>query len=280
MSYNESEILAHVKNAILETPIVEAPFPYACFSNVFPSGFYDRIVATIPERKLFTPYFVDRPKSENQTFVLHQNYLCDPSQPEAEGWIIYWKGVSLISKLLSFRFEPYIPSVLRVLFPEDWGKRVLDIETYFETGNLHDAGTGYQIGPHLDHPYHIVTWLFNMPQDNKFLGCGTDMYHPVIEDMDAFDPLVTFFSQYRGGEFDTIHSSPYKPNSLVAFMNSPISFHGYAGSSELQRRFQVMNYIRYTDESFKTVFRGLSDSVFEISRLGPEHKPYPVEKFQ
>ena len=178
MSYNKIDILAHVKDAILETPIVEAPFPYAYFSNVFTSDFYDRIVATIPERDNFTPYFDDRPRSENQTFVLHKNYLCNPSHPEAEGWGIYWKGIALISKLLVFRFEPYIPAVLKLLFPDDWGKRFLDFETYYETGNLHDAGTEYQIGSHLDHPYHIVTWLFNLPSDNQFRDCGTDLYQP------------------------------------------------------------------------------------------------------
>lgn len=271
MEFNETEIREHALRHVTAAPISEAPFPYLFVDRVFPDEFYSHIRGLLPRRDSFDPYFANRPREDNQSFTLRRERLCadDPSGV----WRIFWNSLDAVGNRLKTRFEALFPAVVRILFPDDWGSRISAIETRSIVAEMTDAGPSYTSSPHLDAPNDVFTWLFHLPEDDRFRDCGTHLYRADIDPARGFDPCDAYFRQFNDRiTYVTEARTPYLPNSLLGFLNSPLSFHGYPGNKDLERRLFILSYGTLTPASFQGVFRGLDQRYARLSRLGGDYR--------
>jgi hypothetical protein len=81
--------------------------------------------------------------------------------------------------------------------------------------------TNYALGPHTDSPRKALSVLFYLPEDDTRPGLGTSIYVPK-------DPGFRCEGgpHYPFDGFDRMMTMPYVPNTLFAFLKTPVSFHG------------------------------------------------------
>ena len=86
---------------------------------------------------------------------------------------------------------------------------------------------GYFLGPHSDLYTKLVVLLIYLAPDESAAHLGTSLYRPK-------DPGFTCpnSAHYPFEDFVRVKTAPYKPNSLLAFLRSDVSFHGVEPLSE------------------------------------------------
>ncbi len=86
---------------------------------------------------------------------------------------------------------------------------------------------GYFLGPHSDLYTKLVVLLIYLAPDDSAAHLGTSLYRPRVPGFSCPDS-----KHYPFADFIRVKTAPYKPNSLLAFMRSDISFHGLEPLSE------------------------------------------------
>jgi hypothetical protein len=87
--------------------------------------------------------------------------------------------------------------------------------------------SGYFLGPHSDLHTKLAVLLLYLAPDESAGHLGTSLYRP--KDASFSCPNST---HYPFEDFVRVKTAPYKPNSLLAFLRSDISFHGVEPLSE------------------------------------------------
>ena len=92
---------------------------------------------------------------------------------------------------------------------------------------------GYFLGPHSDLHTKLVVLLIYLAPDENTAHLGTSLYRPK-------DPSFTCpnSTHYQFEDFINVKTAPYKPNSMLAFFRSDVSFHGLEPlvESDVQRQ--------------------------------------------
>jgi len=102
---------------------------------------------------------------------------------------------------------------------------------------------GYFLGPHSDLHTKLIVLLIYLAPDESTAHLGTSLYRPK-------DPSFTCPSSthYQFEDFIKVKTAPYKPNSMLAFFRSDVSFHGLEplsrGDVEQSGR-DVIQYVLY-----------------------------------
>jgi len=99
---------------------------------------------------------------------------------------------------------------------------------------------GYFLGPHSDLYTKLVVLLIYLAPDNKAEHLGTSLYRPKDSSFTCPDS-----KHYSFDDFIRVKTAPYKPNSLLAFMRSDISFHGLEPLSETDVASEGRDVIQY-----------------------------------
>jgi hypothetical protein len=86
---------------------------------------------------------------------------------------------------------------------------------------------GYFLGPHSDLHTKLVVLLLYLAPDESAGHLGTSLYRPKRAGFTC--PNGT---HYPFEDFIRVKTVPYRPNSLLAFLRSDISFHGVEPLSE------------------------------------------------
>ena len=81
--------------------------------------------------------------------------------------------------------------------------------------------TGYTLPPHIDPPNFILTILHYLPTEHQRDDIGTVLYHtqtPVYHSSDG--------AEYFTEACEPVKAVLFKPNTVLAFLNTPYSAHG------------------------------------------------------
>lgn len=206
-------VLYALRNAVVKT----FPFPHFYVKEVFPAGVYNDLLK-----------YVD--KLEDYKTLMDQ-YPARSFGPEG------------IPPGLEFMAEDEFMHEVMMIFLPWYKKRFGDKNTKVSTDlRLVRDKIGYQIGPHTDAPWKLVSLLFYLPQLWCYHDAGTGIYIP----NDRRFKCV-------GGphyDFDGFHEAwraPYVPNSCFGFWKTANSFHGVEPITRDFRR-DVMLYNIYDTE--------------------------------
>lgn len=210
------EVLNHIDKAIDHAVVQTYPFPHIVVENIFPDAVYKLVCGYFPNREAFTP--------NGNRLILPITYGCSEQTILDKNQRTFWRlfGEILVNKYI----KPKITDKLIPFLNMKEGLENYDINNFdprYDTINFRQDGLfldlpEYQIGLHIDQRILLSAMLIYLPSDDQHQFLGTSIYSgpPCLESNNY---------QVDYSEIKHVKDIPYKPNTLFAFMQTPISWH-------------------------------------------------------
>jgi hypothetical protein len=201
------------------------PYPHYFVEQVFPEDYYHELLKHLPETSVYENLY-------EVTDLKLDHFRHRDQRDMNEGWAEklpdelkdFWNsfnqwflGPDLAQSVLESFAEP-----LRAQLGQPASWPAVSVES-----QLIRHRAGYFLGPHSDLHTKLVVLLLYLAPDNSAEHLGTSLYRP--KDPGFTCPKST---HYPFEDFIRVKTAPYKPNSLLAFLRSDISFHGLEPLSE------------------------------------------------
>lgn len=208
-------LLEHFIGRLRGAKVESDPFPHYFLEGVFPDDYYQEMLRQLPSTHVYDNlYEVTDLKLDHFRYRSQRNM--------DHGWTDRLSGeqksfwTSFNEWFLS---EELAQAVLKTFF-ESWP--AVSVESQFIR---HRAG--YFLGPHSDLYTKLVVLLLYLAPDDSAEHLGTSLYRPKEAGFSCPNS-----KHYAFEDFIRVKTVPYRPNSLLAFMRSDISFHGLERLSE------------------------------------------------
>lgn len=231
-------LLSHFIERLRSARVEADPFPHYYLEGVFPEDYYAQLLNNLPPSDVYENlYEVTDLKLDH----FRHRYQRDLN----EGWTstlpeqqrLFWNSFNawflspaLAHAVLESFAEPLRPRIgVQSLWPE------VSVEAQFIR---HRAG--YFLGPHSDLYTKLVVLLLYLAPDASNERLGTSLYRPKTEGFTCPDS-----KHYEFEDFIRVKTAPYKPNSLLAFVRSDISFHGLEPLTEHDVATEGRDVIQY-----------------------------------
>jgi hypothetical protein len=223
--------LTHFTNRLHAARVEVDPFPHFYLEHVFPDDYYEALLKHLPSTEVYdnlyevTDLKLDQFRHRNQRDMDAgwTTRLPRDLQPFWNDFNDWFLGPNLACAVLdSFHSQ-------RSSWPE------VSVESQFIR---HRAG--YFLGPHSDLYTKLVVLLIYLAPDHGAEHLGTSLYRPKDPSFSCPDS-----KHYPFEDFIRVKTAPYKPNSLLAFMRSDISFHGLEPLSQTDVVTEGRDVIQY-----------------------------------
>lgn len=231
--------LSHVVARLRAAKIVSEPFPHYYLENVFPADYYQELLTHLPGSTVYENLY--------EVTTLKLDHFRHRDQRDLDrGWT-----VSLPAELRQFwdRFDqwflgPELANAVLSSFADQLNDRFGAKGSWPEVSvesQLIRHRAGYFLGPHSDLYTKLVVLLIYLAPDRSAEHLGTSLYRPK-------DPAFTCpdSKHYPFADFVRVETAPYRPNSLLAFFRSDVSFHGLDPLSEQDVAASGRDVIQYT----------------------------------
>jgi hypothetical protein len=225
-----SSPLNHLVARLREAKVDTDPFPHFCLDHVFPDDYYDELLRHLPGSDVYENLYevtdlkldhfrhrYQRDMNENWTSAL---------QPELQS---FWNSFN------EWFLSPELAQAVLASFPDHVSRPAVSVEAQFIR---HRAG--YFLGPHSDLYTKLVVLLVYLAPDAKAERLGTSLYRPKAAGFSCPDS-----KHYEFEDFIKVKTAPYKPNSVLAFVRSDISFHGLEPLTEQDVASEGRDVIQY-----------------------------------
>lgn len=218
----------HVIYKVMNAPVRRFPFPHIYVEDIFPADFYAQIRQHMIEDAAYTRLVDSGRVGKGYSGARYSLFPYElDSRPIDDAKKEFWRNVfdtfgnNEFGQIWLSVFGPTIRDKMNNL-PADVsaGRQVMDISLTNEIFLMRDRTT-YSLGPHTDSPRKVVSVLFYLPPDEAMVELGTSVYLPKNRNFSCPGGPHHSFDL-----FELVQTMPYKPNSLVAFPQSPRSFHG------------------------------------------------------
>jgi hypothetical protein len=214
-----NKFLDHLIKNLRGVKIETDPYPHYYLESVLPEDYYLELLHNLPTSDVYENlYDVTDLKLDH----FRHRYQCDMN----DGWTNtlpprlqpFWSSFNewFLSPELSQAFLESFAEPLRQRIGERHVWPEVSVEAQFIR---HRAG--YFLGPHSDLYTKLVVVLLYLAPDAHSIRLGTSLYRPKAEGFSCHDS-----KHYRFEDFVRVKTAPYRPNSLLAFVRSDISFHG------------------------------------------------------
>jgi|GEM_PF-2588964 hypothetical protein len=278
MEFNSTQLIAHLKRAIVNSSVEMEPFPHFYVNELLPTEFFVEFVSLIPSRQKFDLADPELLLEENKSFYFSDSEFAKLSPHHKYISKLMEICVTKTECLIFEKLEPYVYLTLKMLFPTDWQERVLNVKASIQPDHdIIDRGPKFAIyPPHLDYSHSLGSWLYYLPQNDKHPHLGTDIHEVRLSESGEIDLFEVYFSRKLSGlEFRLFKTSKYLPNTAFAFLNSPISFHGARAFDTTDHRQYLSNAIVYEEESFQRIFGHVP---FDYHEMDPARKGKSISR--
>lgn len=204
----------------LRSARVEAdPFPHYYLENVLPADYYEQLLNHLPGSEVYENLYEVTDLKLDHFRHRYQRDLNDgwtnslPPQLQTfwNSFNQWFLSAELARAVLESFADPLRPRIgNRNSWPE------VSVEAQFIR---HRAG--YFLGPHSDLHTKLAVILLYLAPDSRAERLGTSLYRPKQEGFSCPDS-----KHYPFEDFVRVKTAPYRPNSLLAFVRSDVSFHG------------------------------------------------------
>ena len=227
-------ILGRLRNANVEAD----PFPHYYLEGVFPEDYYARLLNNLPHSDVYENlYEVTDLKLDHfrQRYQRDLNEGWTSALPESQR--LFWNSFNewFLSPALAHAVLESFAEPLRARIGGQSSWPEVSVEAQFIR---HRAG--YFLGPHSDLYTKLVVLLLYLAPDARNERLGTSLYRPKTEGFTCPDS-----KHYEFEDFIRVKTAPYKPNSLLAFVRSDISFHGLEPLTEHDVATEGRDVIQY-----------------------------------
>lgn len=211
----------HALYQIMNSPVRPWPHKHLMIENVFPDDFYAELRRCMPATDAYTPLAktgkVAKGDYEMRAgFLLNDEHLSRVPPRVARFWTGLFEEV-LNAEFAEVLMERHAADVRERLERE--GKTLA--EPPRRDMILVRDGTSDGVKIHSSDPKNLLTLLFYLPQDERYVECGTTLYWPKDRGMRCWGGPHHDFAG-----FDEVVTMPYRPNSLFMFVKTDDSFHG------------------------------------------------------
>jgi hypothetical protein len=211
--------LAHLVARLSASELILEPYPHYYLERIFPEDYYASMLEHLPASGVYQNlYEVTDLKLEHFRHRDQRNLddsWTDALPPKLKNFWDRFDGWFLSQELARAVLRSFAaPLCARFGAEESWPE--VSVESQFIR---HRAG--YFLGPHSDLHTKIAVLLIYLAPDESGAHLGTSIYRP--KDAGFSCPNST---HYPFEQFVRVKTAPYRPNSLLAFLRSDISFHG------------------------------------------------------
>ncbi len=207
-----TDLFEHFVDRLRSAKVETDPFPHYVLDRVFPDDYYRLMLRHLPSSDVYTNLY--------EVTDLKLDHFRHRDQRDMDGgWTdrlpieqrVFWNLFN--SWFLS---EEVAQAVLESFsgVRESWP--AVSVESQFIR---HRAD--YFLGPHSDLYTKLVVLLLYLAPDDSAEHLGTSLYRPKEAGFTCPNS-----KHYAFEDFIRVKTAPYRPNSLLAFMRSDISFHG------------------------------------------------------
>ena len=206
----------HFVHRLRDAKIELDPFPHYFLERVFPDDYYRELLRQLPSSDVYDNlYEVTDLKLDHFRHRDQRDMDRGWTERLPSGQRDFWSSFNEW-----FLSDELAQAVLESFGSESWP--AVSVESQFIR---HRAG--YFLGPHSDLYTKLVVLLLYLAPDNDAEHLGTSLYRP--KDAGFSCPNS---KHYAFEDFIRVKTAPYRPNSLLAFVRSDISFHGLEPLSE------------------------------------------------
>jgi hypothetical protein len=230
--------LDHLIHRLRAVQVECDPFPHYYVENVFPADYYQELLHNLPAGSVYenlyevTDLKLDHFRHRDQRDMNEgwTERLPPAIQPFWTSFTDWFLGKEMAQAVLESFAGP-----LRAWIGEQGAWPEVAVESQFIR---HRAG--YFLGPHSDLYTKLVVLLIYLAPDARAQHLGTSLYR-------SKDPGFSCpeSKHYPFEDFIRVKTAPYKPNSLLAFVRSDVSFHGLEPLSESDVATEGRDLIQY-----------------------------------
>lgn len=237
-STSTASSLAHVVGRLRETEVILDPYPHYCIENLFPDDYYQALLKNLPGSASYQNLFevttlkLDHFRHRDQRDM--NPGWTDDLPPEQKAFWDSFDSWFLAADLAQAVLQTF-PEQMRGRFGEKDSWPEVSVES-----QLIRHRAGYFLGPHSDLHTKLVVLLIYLAPDESAAHLGTSLYRP--KDPNFTCPNST---HYPFSDFVNVKTAPYKPNSLLAFFRSDVSFHGLEPLSDNDVKSSGRDLIQY-----------------------------------
>ena len=217
--------LAHVVERLRAAEVVLEPYPHYYLENVFPDDYYQTLLRKLPESRVYQNLY--------EVTTLKLDHFRHRDQRDLnEGWTAtlpveikdFWDRFNewFLGPDLAHAVMTSFALQLRARFGEEQSWPEVLVES-----QLIRHRAGYFLGPHSDLYTKLIVLLLYLAPDESAAHLGTSLYRP--KELGFSCPDST---HYPFEDFIRVKTASYKPNSMLAFVRSDVSFHGLEPLSE------------------------------------------------
>lgn len=216
------QVLQYVLEQVARAEVVKDPFPYLVVDKIFPSDYYEEILANFPTAESLRPLdetgrVTRGDYRERHTVLFNDDDFARMTTAQQGFWREFagWMYTDQFLQFFLFKFQRDLePRIANIVAAEDR----LSIKG---DALLVNDKTNYAISPHTDSPQRLVSFLFYLPRDTSMRDLGTSVYRPK-------DPGFTCWGgpHHPFELFERVRTLDFLPNRLVAFPKTERSFHG------------------------------------------------------
>lgn len=214
--------LSHIIKKLSSAKVTTHPFPYAVIDNIFPNEYFKKIQELFPTDEqlisLSETGRVSKGSYEQRLVTLFNSEHFLKLDEERKIFFSQLSSLLFSSELIESTIDKFLPWCSNRLtqLNEKKGK----VEVYGDALLVSDR-TRYQIGPHTDAPHRLISFLFYLPNDEKYRKLGTSVYT-------SKDPnfVCPGGPHYDFSDFHKMSTIEFIPNRLLVFVRTGRSFHG------------------------------------------------------
>ena len=207
---------AHFVERLRGAEVLADPYPHYLLENVFPDDYYRAMLENLPGSAAYQNLFavttlkLDHFRHRDQR-DMNPGWTDDLPAPQREFWDDFdsW-----------FLGADFAQAVLKT-FHEQMDARFANWPEVSVESQLIRHRAGYFLGPHSDLHTKLVVLLIYLAPDESAAHLGTSLYRPKDPNFTCPDS-----KHYPFEDFVRVKTAPYKPNSMLAFFRSDVSFHG------------------------------------------------------
>jgi hypothetical protein len=245
------DVQQHVSAAIAAAELVHEPTTHMVVSDVLPADVYELLTAAIPPVHAF-------PDRDPVKRDLEMSALADAPPVTGRMWAMFDADIvgAMVAPLVFERFRPAIVAHYAQTGGEAFGARAAAIPHRPFAGRIQLRTPGYHLKPHLDPQRVAVTGLFYFPRPGDCDQYGTQLF--AVDRPFVASGTATFFPETVGVRCTLARTVPYRPNTMLAFVNSRAA-HGATlpADAPLGERYTYQFYVKPNDGELKKLLREL-----------------------
>lgn len=227
--------LTHFAERLSEAEVILDPYPHYCLENIFPNDYYHELLRNLPASDSYSNLY--------EVTTLKLDHFRHRDQRDMnEGWT---DKLPAHQKDFWDEFDTWFLSgelahAVLETFADQMNAKFAQWPEVSVESQLIRHRAGYFLGPHSDLFTKLVVLLIYLAPDESAAHLGTSLYRP--KDPNFTCPNST---HYPFSDFVNVKTAPYKPNSLLAFFRSDVSFHGLEPLSESDVETSGRDVIQY-----------------------------------